>query len=74
VLRDPCGVTSASLSESQIEKPCQTALTLWGGGTPDSSSPSDRAYSGLSYEHRVTWKKSTLQRVQGVVVVRLTRD
>ena len=27
MLRDPFGVTSASSSESQIEKPCQTART-----------------------------------------------
>jgi hypothetical protein len=60
VLIDPFGVTSASSSESQIEKPCQTALTLWSGGTPDSSSPSDRAHGSLSYEHRVTWKKEAV--------------
>jgi hypothetical protein len=57
VLRDPFAVTSASSSESRIEKPCQTDLTLWGGGTPDSSSPSDRAHGDLSYEHRVTREK-----------------
>jgi hypothetical protein len=60
VLRDPFGVTSASSSESQIEKPCQTALTLWGSGTPDSISPSDRAHGGLSYEHKVAWEKEAL--------------
>lgn len=60
MLIDPFGVTSASSLESQIEKPCQTALTLWGSGTPDSSSPSDRAHGSLSYEHRVTWKKAAV--------------
>jgi hypothetical protein len=57
MLSDPFDVTSASSLESQIEKPCQTALALWSAGIPDSISLSDRAHGSLSYEYIVTRKK-----------------